>query len=269
METIATDDELVAAQAYENLHVPALFNQWAPHVAKAAQIQSHQRVLDVACGTGILARHIAPMVGVHGSVAGLDLGAGMLTVAKSLAPEIEWQQGEAAALPYADESFDAVVSQFGLMFFPNRIAALRDMLRVLVPGGRLAVAVWDSLDNSEAYPLEVEMFKRFAGEQAADAMRAPYVLGNPDELAMLFGAAGADSVSVSTHHETAKFPSIRSMVEADLRGWLPIMGVELSEALIQTILAEAEEVLSQYRTADGNVEFDAPAHIVSARKRAV
>lgn len=58
------------------------------------------------------------------------------------------------------------------------------------------------------------------------------------------------------------------MVEADLRGWLPILGVELDEALIQTILAEAEEVLSQYRTAKGNVEFDAPAHIVSARKRA-
>ncbi|MGI9323704.1 MAG: methyltransferase domain-containing protein [Pseudomonadales bacterium] len=266
MDINATEEDVAAAQAYESLHVPALFSRWPPHVAKTAQIESGQRVLDVACGTGTLARHIAPLVGINGSVTGINPGAGMLAIAKNLAPSIEWQQGTAEALPYDDESYDAVVSQFGLMFFQDRIAALRDMLRVLVPGGRIAVAVWDSLENSEAYPLEVELFERLAGEHAAEAMRAPFALGNPNELATLFEEAGAESVSVATYHETAKFPSIRAMVEADLRGWLPIMGVDLDETLIQTILAEAEEVLSQYRTADGNVEFDAPAHIVSAKK---
>jgi SAM-dependent methyltransferase len=263
----ATAEDITAAEAYEGLHVPALFRQWAPHVAQAARIQPQQRVLDVACGTGILARHVASVVGEGGFVAGLDASGGMLAVAEKLAPFIEWRQAAAESLPYDDGSFDSVVSQFGLMFFQNRPVALSEMLRVMVPGGRLAVAVWESLENSEAYPLEVELLRRIAGEQAADALRAPFVLGSSDELEVLFREAGVDSLSVSTRHETARFPSIRTMVEADLRGWLPVMGVNLNEDLIETILAEAEETLSQYLTDDGTVEFDAPAHIVTGRKR--
>ena len=197
------------------------------------------------------------MVGNDGSVAGLDAGAGMLGVAHQLAPAVEWRQGTAESLPYADGSFDAVVSQFGLMFFDDRAAALREMLRVLAPGGWLAVAVWESLERSEAYPLAVELLARLAGESAADALRAPFVLGDPREVARLLRDAGAESVSVETRHGRARFPSVRAMVEADLRGWLPVMGVELEEELIQKILAEAEKTLDRYVTRAGTVEFDA------------
>jgi SAM-dependent methyltransferase len=190
----------------------------------------------------------------------------MLAVAQKLAPKIEWRIGLAESLPYAAESFDAVVSQFGLMFFPDRAAAIREMMRVLTPGGRMAVAVWESLERSEAYPLEVALLERLAGPRAADALRAPFVLGDRSELEKLFRDAGAGSVEIATHRGTARFPSIRTMVEADLRGWLPVMGVTLAEEKIQSILSEAEQVLSQYLTDEGIVEFDAPAHIVAARK---
>jgi hypothetical protein len=123
------------------------------------------------------------------------------------------------------------------------------------------------LENSEAYPQEVDLLNRLAGEPAADALRAPYMLGDRHELERLFRAAGVDEVSVTTHHEKARFPSIRAMVEADLRGWLPVMGVHLQEELIQTILTEAQDALREYLTSDGAVEFDAPAHIVSGRKK--
>lgn len=73
----------------------------------------------------------------------------MLAVARQLEPAVDWREGFAESLPFPDESFDAVVSQFGLMFFTDRRQALREMLRVLVPGGRLAVAVWDSLENPQ------------------------------------------------------------------------------------------------------------------------
>jgi len=267
MEVIALKEQIAAAEAYENLHVPALFRQWAPYVVEAARIQPGQRVLDVACGTGILARQVASCVGKDGLVAGLDADPGMLAVANELARSIEWRQGAAESLPYDDASFDAVVSQFGLMFFQDRAAALREMLRVLVPGGWLAVAVWESLENSEAYPLEIELLERLAGAPAADALRAPFVLGNRNELVALMRDAGADSVVIATHHGTARFPSIRAMVEADLRGWLPVMGVDLNEDLIETILEEAEEALSQYVAKNGTVEFDAPAHIVAGRRK--
>jgi SAM-dependent methyltransferase len=183
-------DQIDAAGAYEALFVPALFGQWAPKVADAAQIRPGQRVLDVACGTGILARELSSRTGASGRVAGIDPDAGMIAVARELAPAIEWREGNAESLPFPDQSFDAVVSQFGLMFFTDRRQALHEMWRVLAPGGRLAVAVWDSLENIPAYATEVALLEQVAGRRAADALRAPFVLGNRMDLARVFSAAG-------------------------------------------------------------------------------
>lgn len=108
--------QIDAAMAYETLFVPALFGQWAPIVAETAQISHGQKVLDVACGTGILAREAAARTGDDGIVIGLDPNPGMLAAAGTLAPAIEWHQGTAESLPFPDHSFDVVVSQFGLMF---------------------------------------------------------------------------------------------------------------------------------------------------------
>jgi SAM-dependent methyltransferase len=262
----ALQDEIAAATAYEDLHVPALFQQWAARVMDAAQIRPGCRVLDVACGTGVLARQAELRLGNEGFVAGLDISPGMLAVAKRLAPAIEWREGAAELLPYEAESFDVVVSQFGLMFFQDRVGALCEMMRVLAPGGRMAVAVWESLDNSQAYPTEVALLERIAGERAADALRAPFVLGDRATLTALFKDAGVGSIEIATHRGKARFPSIRTMVEADLRGWLPVMGVVLTEEQIQSILNEAEQALGEYVTQEGMVEFDSPAHIVTGMK---
>lgn len=256
-------EQIAAARAYEGLHVPALFRQWTGPVLDAARVEPGQRVLDVACGTGVLAREARARVGDAGFVAGVDPGPGMLAVAEELAPMVEWRRGTAESLPYPDRSFDAVVSQFGMMFFTDRRGAVREMLRVLEPDGTLAVAVWDRLENSEAYPIEVELLERMAGPAAADALRAPFVLGDTDELTALFESAGVGSVEVATRNGTARFPSIRSMVEADLRGWLPVMGVQLEEERIERILEEAEDALARYVTPEGEVVFDSPGHIVT------
>jgi SAM-dependent methyltransferase len=258
--------QIDAANAYEALFVPALFGQWAPKVADAVQVQRGQRVLDVACGTGVLAREIARRIGSAGRVVGVDPSPGMVATAKRLAPAIEWREGVAESLPFPDQSFDAVVSQFGLMFFTDRRQALRDMLRVLTPGGRLAVAVWDSLENMPAYASEVALLERTAGRRAADALRAPFVLGTRKDLATLFSEAGVASAEIATHRGTAQFPSIRTMVEADLRGWLPVMGVILSEDQIGRILQEAEQALGSYASAEGRATFHLSAHLVTARK---
>lgn len=259
-------DQIDGAQGYEGLLVPALFQQWTERVLDAAQVRPGHRVLDVACGTGALARDALRRVGSSGFVAGIDPGPGMLAVARRLAPTIDWQPGTAESLPQRDASFDAVVSQFGFMFFADRPKALQEMLRVLTPQGRLAVAVWDSLERIPAYAIEVALLDRLAGAGAANAVRAPFVLGARDDLVRLFEGAGVPSVAIATHAGKARFPSVRTMVEADLRGWLPLMGIVLDEALIQRILTEAQCALRGYVTAQGNVEFDLSAHIVTGSK---
>jgi len=260
-----TKEEVAAAAAYQRLHVPALFGEWTEPVLDAASVDGGHRVLDVACGTGVLARAAHRRVGPGGATVGLDPSPGMLTVAEDLQPAIEWRRGVAEALPFPDASFDRVVSQFGMMFFSDRTAAVREMLRVLVPDGRLAVAVWDALERTPAYAIEVDILEAIAGAAAADALRAPFALGDPDRFREVVEGGGAASASVSTHTGTARFPSIRTMVEADLRGWLPVMGVVLTEEQIRRILADAERELAPFVVATGEVVFDSPAHVAVAR----
>lgn len=253
-----------AAEVYEEFFVPALFQQWPSRVTDAAEIQPGQRVLDVACGTGVLARTVADRVGSTGAVVGLDVNEGMLAVAQRKVPTLEWKQGRAEALPWDGETFDAVVSQFGLMFFEDRRTALQEMMRVLRPGGRLAVAVWDSLDHSPGYAAMTDLLQRLFGDQAANALRAPFVLADPQGLRTLFAEAGMPDVQITTQAGTARFPSLESWVYTDIKGWT--LADILDEAQFQLLLKEAKNNLQQFVTPDGTVAFGASAHIVAAAK---
>jgi ubiquinone/menaquinone biosynthesis C-methylase UbiE len=253
------------AEVYDEMFVPALFQQWGPIVASAAQIGLGERVLDVACGTGVLAGAALERVGPRGSVAGLDPNADMLSVARRKSARIEWREGRAEALPFPEGSFDAVVSQFGFMFFEDRPAALREMMRVLRSGGRMAVAVCDTLDHSPGYAALAALLQRLFGDRIADAFRAPFVLGDPERLLAICAAAGIADAKVTRHDRDVRFESVRSLISTE-RACVWTLGGMLDHGQFAALQKEAEPALAPFVGTDGAIAFEMPALIVTARK---
>lgn len=250
-----------AAEIYEEFFVPALFARWTGPVLDAAGVASGQRVLDVACGTGVLARAARERVGPGGEVVGLDPNAGMLAVAARTAPDIAWTEGVAEALPFDDDGFDASTCQFGLMFFEDPVAALREMARVTRPGGRMAAAVWDALEHVPGYAAMEELLARLFGVEAATALRAPFALGDAEELRALFADAGIGSAHLTTRPGTIRFPSIAAWMHTEIRGWT--LADAIDDAQYARLLEAAEVELKRFADRDGRVAFPAPAHIVT------
>lgn len=255
-----------AGRGYESLFVPALFDQWTRHLIEGASIRKGSHVLDVACGTGVLARNALSRTGPGGRVTGVDPAPGMLAAAEEIEPGIDWVLCGAEALRLQDESFDCVVSQFGMMFFEDREKSVEEMFRVLKHGGSLAIAIWNTVEQNPAYADIIAVLQEHVGTAAADALRLPYSLGDHDEVTSVLDNSGFTSINVETKVESARFPSSRHMVEAELRGWLPLFDIMLSEAEINEVLAASDSTLSKYTSSSGHAVFPTSAHVITARK---
>lgn len=200
-----------AAEQYERVVARYIFGPWTPLLVEAVRLAEGQSVLDVACGTGVVARMAAERVGPAGRVVGIDLNPGMIRVAVSLpaaagAP-IEWIERSALDLGLPDTSFDAVLCQQGLQFFPDKALALREMRRVLVRGGRLALSVWNSLGSYNSAVGRV--LARFVSKEAADAFNASRRQAPAErELARLATEAGLSDVEVRVSRIDIHLPHI-------------------------------------------------------------
>ncbi len=259
-----------APETYERHVVPALFMPWARSLIKDAALRPGERVLDIACGTGVVTLLAAGRVGSGGQVVGLDLNAGMLAMARSRpAPagaRIEWKEGSALALPFTDGSFDIALCQQGLQFFPDRPLALGEMRRVLAPGGRVALSVWRSIDRSPGFLALATALERHAGAEAAAIMRAPFALNDAAELARLTADAGFSDVAVRAATDMVRWPSAEAFVEhqpgaTPLAGIVAALAPQAREALRRDVVA----ALRAHAVTDG-VAWPVEAHVVTARR---
>jgi SAM-dependent methyltransferase len=251
-----------AAELYESKLVPAIFEEWAPHLVEAAGVAPGQAVLDVGCGTGVVAREAAGRMGGQGRVVGLDLNQGMLAVARRLRPDIGWRQGDAAALPFQDSSFDVVLCQAALMFFPDRAAALQEMARVVAPGGTVAVQVWDRLEAQDGFLPLYAVLAEHGGRAATELAGSYWVLGDLDLVSSLFEAAGLRITATRSRVGIARYDSSDEVVAAEVEA-TPLIE-RIGEEVHRRILEDARAALAPFTTGDGRVELPLRGHLITA-----
>ena len=261
-----------APEVCERELVPAVFGVWAPILVELAQPRPSERVLDVACGTGVVAGIAAARVGPSGTVVGIDLNPGMLSVARSVVSpdsrsggQLQWQEASADKLPFPDGSFNVVYCQLGLQFFSDRPAALREMRRVLGTEGRLALMVWRGIHESPGYAVLADALQRHVGQAAAAIMRAPFGLSNADELEALVRAAGFQNVAIQQRSRTVRFPSVERFVLSYVAG-SPLAGPvsQADDAARAALITDVRSALGKF-TSNDELAFPIAAHLLSAR----
>lgn len=261
-----------AADVYERELVPAVFAQWAPLLIDLACPDKGSRVLDLACGTGIVARMVASQLGRTGAVVGVDLNPGMLKVAAAAAlrqPQddatVEWREASADKLPFENALFNVVYCQLGLQFFADRPTALREVHRVLVAGGRVALMVWRGIQESPGFAALAEALERRVGQAAASIMRAPFGLSDADELTALVRNAGFQEVTVQQRTGMVRFPSVEKFVSSYVAG-SPLVGPvsQVDDAARSALLADIRIALDKY-SSDTELAFPIGAHLLRAR----
>jgi ubiquinone/menaquinone biosynthesis C-methylase UbiE len=193
------------AEHYERYFVPTIGRPFAVDLVRDAALHPGERVLDVGCGTGLVARLAAREVGQRGAVAGLDVNPQMLAVARRTADGagIQWYETGAESIPIPDEAFDVVLCQLSLQFMTDKSAALSEMRRMLRPQGRALLTV--PLPNPLFERLDAALV-RHVGQEAGAFVRTVFSLNEPDRVETLLRDAGFESVEVRTARKTLRLP---------------------------------------------------------------
>jgi SAM-dependent methyltransferase len=247
------------AEVYEQYLGPAIADPWTRVLLGYANPQPGERALDVACGTGSVARHIAPLVGASGKVFALDINPEMLAVGRAVhvpaGARIEWQEGNAMDLPLPDCAFDLVLCQQGVQFFSNPAAALQEMHRVLDDGGRVVLSVWQGLELHPVYQTLFEATVRHLGVPLSD-VAVPFSLSDAEELRALLDDAGFRSTAVIPRQLDIRLPSAGRFVQLTILGAATSVPTfsQLDAAarlsLVEAVASEAKTVLQHYSSGD-------------------
>lgn len=238
-------------EVYEQVFVPAVMQTWANRLVDLAKARSGVRILDVACGSGVVTHLFAEHVGKMGQIVGYDINPDMIAIAQAKQRDaaIEWRQGNALELPFQDGAFDIVTCQHGLMFFEDRVRGLQEMHRVLAPGGSLLVLVWGPIEDNPGFLAAAEGFGRYAGIEPGNSIRGMFVLGDIRQMRSLAEAAGFRDAVIETVAAQAHFPSVEDFVH----GFGALMQPPIDEATQLELLTEIATALQPYVNHDGLV----------------
>lgn len=258
-----------SAKAYERYLVPLFFAPGAQFLIELAALKGGEQVLDVACGTGIVARTAAQRVGNHGTVIGLYLNEDMLEVAhttsSNIQSHIEWRKGDVKEIPFQDSSFNVVFCQQGLQFFPDKLAALLEIQRVLKVNCRFALSAMRPIKHNPSYAILAEALERHVGTDAGVMMRSPFISLNTEELRDLILAAGFQDLRILFGIRPVRYPSITEFVLREAASSPLAKEIKsLSDDVFQSLIRDLEMSLRDYVDDDGII-FPTETYLAIAR----
>jgi ubiquinone/menaquinone biosynthesis C-methylase UbiE len=258
------------ALAYHEYLGPAMFVPMSALTLAAAKPQAGERVLDVACGSGIVTVQLPPLVGGTGKVVGLDINPAMLAVAAAQpppdGPQIQWLQGNALAMDVPSASFDLVLCQHGLQFFPDKAAGAGEFRRVLAPGGRAVVACWQGLAQQTFFATLMRSLARNLGVSEAQA-GVPFSFGDATALRDLLANAGFTRVEMHSNVVDAKFPQPEKFIRMTAGAGAAVMpeiyaNIDM-EQLVRKMTDDCAEELARFRDGD-LLRFPLPTNLAIA-----
>ena len=260
-----------APERYEANMVPAIFEPFATGLVEFAGLLEGENVVDVACGTGIISRLAWPMLAPSGRLVGVDINPGMLEIARKTlsreGPEIQFKQGDVAAIPLADAEFDVAICQHGLQYFPDRLAALKEMRRILRESGRLVLSVWRPIEHNPGHSVVAGVLERRVSDAAGATRRAPFRLSDREEIRSLVTEAGFGDVEIRLDARVTRFASAEAMIR------IMIAGTPLADAMAGTesnvldaVIADVTDRLSDLHD-DRGLALPMQAWVVTARRR--
>ena len=252
---------------YERFFVPAIGEPLAHDLIRQASLRPGARVLDVACGTGIVARLAYQQAGSNGTVAGLDVNPGMVAVARSVTPadmSVEWYESGAEDMPLPDESFEVVLCQISLQFMTDKLAALREMRRVLVPGGHLILNLPGPAGN--IFAVLAKAMERHISSQAAEFVTHVFSLHDTTEIQKLLNEADFRDIAVQADLKMLTLPPPKEFLwqyvqSTPLGGMVANVDEEALAALERDVVEEWQDF-----EADGSLTYHQRIVVASARK---
>ena len=255
---------------YDRYLRPVLFQGYAEDLAGRLPMKPDMRVLETACGTGIVTRYLLDRMRGHGSLVATDLNEAMIAHARARVTAepglLEWQAADATKLPFPDGSFDAVVCQFGLMFFPDKAAGIKEAFRVLKPGGCYLFNVWDAMAHNPSARIAHETAATFFPADPPSFYAVPFSLHDPEPILALLKQAGFGEIALTRLEKTGSSPSAADAATGLIEG-NPIVDAIMerrAEALVDIKRAVAATIAAEL--GDPPVRIPLLALVFSARR---